>query len=366
MRRSVAGFARRAVQAAFALSFLALGRGQTAATDGVRDWMARGLALQEKGDYEGAIAEYSRVLAVDPEHPDAQYELAFATFFQGDYARTIAIAEKAIAEKPDCRSGYYVFLGTSHGMLDAWPKGEEVLRRGLAIWPDDASLHFNLGVNLGAQGRFDPSAAEFEEALRRSPYQAANWRALGDSLDRAGRKGRAFAAYARSLTLDEGSKGAERAARRLREMILEGARPVTTGDEKGSLRIGVSVPPGSSSDALTHVATESMGMGLVAALRYDGEWKGKSDSRFFVYAVDQVLRLMSALKEDDSDHGAPFWEQFVYTYFDEGRAAGHMEALAYDLLSSTGDPEAIRWRDEHGDADRRYRDWSERWAVNWR
>jgi hypothetical protein len=42
-----------------------------------------------------------------------------------------------------------------------------------------------------------------------------------------------------------------------------------------------------------------------------------------------------------------------------------MEAMAYDLLASSGDPEARSWRRDHSEASRRYRDWSDRWAVDW-
>jgi tetratricopeptide (TPR) repeat protein len=346
----------RAIRASATIVILAATAIDATASDAA-DRMERAGALHHVGDYDGAIAAYQEILALDPGDLDAQYQLAYSTFLKGDYAGTVALAETAIAAKPDRRAGYYVFLGTSRGLLGDWTEGESVFRRGLAIWPDDSVLHFHLGVSLGAQGEFDGASAEFESALRRSPYHASNWRALADSLERSGRKGRAFAAYARSLTLDKGSQGAVRAARRLREMVFEGAR--STGD---SLRIDVRVPGGA---ARNEGATESMGLGLVAALRYADEWKDETDSRFFVYAVDRILELMSAMHPDAAVGDADFWGPYAFTYFDESRAKGHMEAMAYDLLAPTGDAEAVRWRRDHGEASRKYRDWSDRWAVDW-
>jgi tetratricopeptide (TPR) repeat protein len=328
-----------------------------AASDAASDRMERAGALHQVGDYDGAIAAYQEILALDPGDADAQYQLTYSTFLKGDYASTVALAETAIAARPAGRPGYYVFLGTAQGLLGDWKEGETVFRKGLAIWPEDPVLHFHLGVSLGAEGKFDEASTEFEQALRRSPYQASNWRALADSLERSGRKGRAFAAYARSLTLDKGSQGAVRAARRLREMVFEGVR--STAD---SLRIDVRVPEGA---ARNEGATESMGLGLVAALRYGDEWKDESDSRFFIYAVDRILELMSAMHPGGKGADADFWAPYAFTYFDEGRAAGHMEAMAYDLLTPTGDVEAVRWRRDHGEASRKYRDWSDRWAVDW-
>src|SRR5262245_14955394 len=282
-------FACRSALRAAAISIVVLAAPpattRAAATDGVADRMEQALALHEMGDYDGAIAAYREVLALDPGHPDAQYELVYSTFLKGDYTTTAKLAEKALASDKDARSGLYVFLGCSRGLLGDWKKGEAVFRKGLERWPEDPVLHFHLGVSLGGQGKFDAAAAEFEEALRRSPYQASNWRALADSLERSGRKGRAFTAYARSLTLDKGSQAAGGAVRRLREMVFEGAKSV-----EGSPRIDVRVPEAARGEA----ATESVGMGLVAALRYGDEWKDQSDSRFFVYAMDRVLQLLSA------------------------------------------------------------------------
>jgi tetratricopeptide (TPR) repeat protein len=349
----------RAIRAAAAVLLLTTSTavGSAAATGAADEKLERAVALHEIGDYDGAIAAYREILVLDPGDADAQYELTYSTFLKGDYAGTVALAEKAISQRPDGRAGLYVFLGTARGMLGDWAAGEAVYRRGLAIWPDESMLHFHLGVSLGAQGKFDEASAEFEESLRHMPYQASNWRALADSLERSGRKGRAFAAYARSLTLDKGSQGAVRAARRLREMVFEGARSAG-----GSLRIDVRVPEGASRNV---GATESMGLGLVAALRYGDEWKDQSDSRFFVWAVDRVLELMSAMQSEPAGPEKDFWGPYAFTYFNEGRAAGHMEAMAYDLLASTGDVEALHWRRDHGEANRKYRDWSDRWAVDW-
>jgi len=79
--------------------------------------------------------------------------------------------------------------------------------------------------------------------------------------------------------------------------------------------------------------------------------------------LDTSLRLISAL------HGKEtrdlFWGPFVLDYFDEVRAAGHMEALAYDVRRATGDPEVAAWQARNPQKVNAFRDWSERWSVNW-
>jgi len=42
-----------------------------------------------------------------------------------------------------------------------------------------------------------------------------------------------------------------------------------------------------------------------------------------------------------------------------------MEALAYDVRRATGDPEVAAWRANNAQKVNAFRDWSERWSVNW-
>jgi len=106
-----------------------------------------------------------------------------------------------------------------------------------------------------------------------------------------------------------------------------------------------------------------MGLALLAALRRDAKWAGQSDARFFAYALDTSLQLVSALHGSKTHN--EFWGPFVLDYFDEVRAAGHMEALAYDVRRATGDPEVAAWRAKNPQKVTAFRDWSERWSVNW-
>jgi hypothetical protein len=59
-----------------------------------------------------------------------------------------------------------------------------------------------------------------------------------------------------------------------------------------------------------------------------------------------------------------FWRPFVLDYFDEVRAAGHMEAMAYAVRQATGDPDVARWCSQNARKVEAFRSWSERWAVH--
>jgi hypothetical protein len=169
------------------------------------------------------------------------------------------------------------------------------------------------------------------------------WRTFGDALSLVGAPGRAFAAYVRSLTLSTDEARSREVAASLWSVLFRGAAGASVSDASEK--------------------AEAKGLALVAALRRDTKWVGQSDARFFAYALDTSLQLVSALH--GSKTRSAFWGPFVMDYFDEVRAAGHLETLAYDVRRSSGDPDVQRWLSQHSDKVEAFRTWSERWSVRW-
>jgi len=73
--------------------------------------------------------------------------------------------------------------------------------------------------------------------------------------------------------------------------------------------------------------------------------------------------LVSALHGSKTHN--EFWGPFVLDYFDEVRAAGLMETLAYEVRRASGDPDVARWLNQHSDKVEAFKTWSERWSVHW-
>lgn len=60
-----------------------------------------GYAHQVKGEYDAALHDYDRALAVKPEFPSALNSRGFAYQMKGDYVRAVADYDRALALKPD-------------------------------------------------------------------------------------------------------------------------------------------------------------------------------------------------------------------------------------------------------------------------
>jgi len=321
----------------------------------IDDLLVQAVRLHDAGDYGGAIAVYRRVLDLDPANVEARYEMAYSHFSNEDYAAAVEGLDRIASAPEIAPPGTWLLLGASRAMLGHWALAERAFRRGLDLRPDDEDLRFHLGLSLAAQNRFDSAIESFQDFLRLAPYRADGWRALGDALLESGAKGRAFAAYARSLTLEESTPASSATARRMWNMIFDDlGSPVD-----GSIQIRVT-------ERTLHAPTnaaEASGMGLLAVLRGQRPWIDESDAAFFAYALDTILELVASLQ--DRHAGAAFWEPYLLDYFDAMRDGGHIEALAYDIRSAAGDPDAFAWRQRNEAKHDAFRRSSQRWAVNW-
>jgi tetratricopeptide (TPR) repeat protein len=312
------------------------------ADDTPSDRLVAASRLQETGNYREAIALLEEIRQIDPRNPQVLYGLALSLYSVGDYREAAHVGETLLAEEKNAPADLYVIVGSAYGRLDSYEKSEEVFRNGLAAWPESPALRIQHAISLEGLGRMDEAVVELEGCLKRSPYEASLWRALGDAQSATGAPGRAFAAYVRSLTLETDDERSKEVAADLWQVLFKGAAGASASDasEKAEIK----------------------GLALLAALRRDRSWAQASDAGFFAYALDTSLRLVSALHgRDTSDM---FWGPFVLDYFDEVRAAGHMEALAYAVRRATGDPDVTRWCAQNPTKVEAFKTWSERWAVH--
>ena len=134
--------------------------------------------------------------------------LAGLTFRQcQDYrdARTLFLA--TLRKNPQCWLAYS-YLGTTPPAADR-PEGIAYLEQALAIKPDYADAHYNLGVALADNGHMKEAIAQYREALRLRPDYVDAHNNLGGALRDTGRPAEAIEEFIQALRLDPGDYVAE-------------------------------------------------------------------------------------------------------------------------------------------------------------
>jgi Tfp pilus assembly protein PilF len=137
------------------------------------DQYNRGVALQEAGQLDQAIAAYREAIRLDPDLSMAHNNLGVALSDKGQLDEAMPLYRKAI-------------------QLDA----------------NNALPHFNLGRLLQQKGQFDEALDAYREAIRRDPSRADAHFLLGVILHEKGQTDEALAAYQKAIEHDPQLAGA--------------------------------------------------------------------------------------------------------------------------------------------------------------
>ncbi len=146
---------------------------------------------QERADFEAALAEYERSLAIDADRAEAHLALAELAIDLGDLPR--AEREYRIAQElVPALAGAYANLADLYRRQGKEAEAEETLRRGLAAAPGDAGLHHALGLSLVRQKRMPEALVELERAVKAPPLRPRYAYVLAIALDSVGQTRRAI------------------------------------------------------------------------------------------------------------------------------------------------------------------------------
>lgn len=128
----------------------------------------RGRAYQAIGDNDRAIADYGRIIKLNPYFPQVFLARGDAWLAQGRPARAIADFGQAIEIKPDATEGY-LRRARVHADQGAWDKALADHGRIIALMPDDALAYAERCGLYEKIGRREAAIADCRRALEIDP-----------------------------------------------------------------------------------------------------------------------------------------------------------------------------------------------------
>ncbi len=165
------------------------------------DDLQKALQHHRAGRLDQAAQFYERILAREPQHPDALHLLGVVAHQRGDHTRGAELIGRAIDVRPGT-AAFHCNLADALCSLGRFAEAEVHGRRAIELQPDyPAALH-NLGLILFKQRKYVEAELAYRAALLQQPTTALTTAALADALREQGRIGDALATYRVALDLD--------------------------------------------------------------------------------------------------------------------------------------------------------------------
>ena len=172
--------------------------------------IARQFAAALDHHQAGRLAEaerlYRQVCAADPNHAGSFHRLGVVAHQLGR-PDAVELLKRAVALKPDVAE-MHNDLGNVLGAQGKFVQAVACFERAAALKPDFADAHYNRGLALGNLGRFGEAAGSFQRVLALNPQSALAHVHLGHALRAQGERDDAVVHYRHAAALMPDSAGA--------------------------------------------------------------------------------------------------------------------------------------------------------------
>jgi predicted TPR repeat methyltransferase len=158
------------------------------------------ILLQKQEDFAAAEIVYREIRRVDPNNPKALHYSGVLAHQLGRSADGIELIQRSLAVAPDC-ADWHNNLGIALQEAARFEEAIESYRRAIALDRSHARAHSNLGVLLRATGKPAEAEAAYRRAIELDPKCLDAYTNLGILLNSQQRTTEAVACFCRVITL---------------------------------------------------------------------------------------------------------------------------------------------------------------------
>lgn len=171
-------------------------------TQNIQQALDLAVQLHSTGRLSEAEEIYSQILQANPTQPVALHLLGVLTHQLGMSDKGVDLIKKSLAIKPDYAEAH----NNLGNILEKQGQGKRddavaSYRKALAIQPDYAEARYNLANALKKQSKLDEAVAGYREALAIKPDYAKAYFNLGNALKKQGKLDDAIASYREALAI---------------------------------------------------------------------------------------------------------------------------------------------------------------------
>ena len=127
------------------------------------------ITLNGRGVYDEALSHAREAIAINPQNPSYQNNLANAFNGLRRFQEAINASKQAIRLSDGKYSWMHFTLGTAYFETENWPLAQQSFEKAAELNATDESALYNVAVCMQRQGLYRDAASKYEELLRRFP-----------------------------------------------------------------------------------------------------------------------------------------------------------------------------------------------------
>ncbi len=316
--------------------------------------VSEGIALHDKGDYEGAIKKYDDALKMDKDYFNALYEKSYSLVSMGKNRECASLCKDILKRYPDHPglSAVYIQYGSVLDDLGKSKDALEVYNEGISKYPGEFLLYFNKGLTLQKLSKFDEALLEYQRSLELKPLHSSSNYYTGLLLKKVN-KIPAILSYCTFLAIEPHSKRSKDAFAAVNELL--GANVKKEGNNITIFLDPATLGNGKKEPKENNFRTVELILTMTAALdkSKDVDSIAKSPAEKFSLKF-QVL--INSLEEGLKDNKGFYWEHYV-PFFVEMKEKGFVELLGRLIYLSEGREENEQWTKDNEDKVNNFYDW---------
>jgi tetratricopeptide (TPR) repeat protein len=285
------------------------------------NFIAEGIKMHDKGDYEGAIEFYKKALQSDKNSIQACYEMASSYLALKEYENTIKYADKVIARNLDYVDQAYILKGSALDLSGRKPEAINTYKLALKKYTKNQLLYYNLALTSFNLKNYKDADEALQKALKLNPLHASSHFLLGMSMIAQKKRAQAVLALYNFLLLEPKTKRSASALLALEDEWKN------AGKQKANSK---TVPAEKEEDEF---GTATLMMDMLEAAKNNEANKNKPAIILFTENTNTLFTILGEAKKDKKG----FWWNFYVDYFYTIANNHHTEALCYYIIQSKGD-----------------------------
>lgn len=309
--------------------------------------IVEGIRLHDAGQYQQALKKFDQALDIDKNNGYALFEKANTYYTLKDTKKALKYLDIIIDKK--IQESYSDACYLKGNLLDEQGKSEEAIatyRMGIKNGKPHPMLHFNLGITLMGQKKYDEAEKEYIETLKLRPFHASSHYYLGMIEAEKGLKVKAILPLYFFLTIETEGERTGKAWGIIQRTLKAGY------EEKDARTVNINLDPDALNDdfksgemilSLAPVMFKTLRDQLRDSLNVDIPEPTATEN-----LVQTNEKLFQMLAEDNerptSDN---FWWDFYGAYFIQLHKDGHTAAASHYIAFSGGEADAGKWLSEH-------------------